>query len=38
VDGSSAKAGPDLFAAGDKFPRGELIHEVLEPSATIAVG
>jgi len=22
VDGSSAKAGPDLFAAGDKFPRG----------------
>ena len=38
VDGSSAKAGPDLFAVGDKFPRGELIHEVLEPSATIAVG
>jgi len=38
VDGSSTKAGPDLFAAGDKFPRGDLIREVLEPSATIAVG
>ncbi len=38
VDGSSGKAGPDLFAAGDKFPRRELIHAVLEPSAEIAVG
>ena len=38
VDGSSGKAGPDLFAAGDKFPRRELIRAVLEPSAAIAVG
>src|SRR5438093_7989059 len=38
VDGSSSKAGPDLFAAGDKFPRRELIRAVLEPSAEIAVG
>jgi putative heme-binding domain-containing protein len=38
VDGSSGKAGPDLFAVGDKFPRRELIREVLEPSASIAVG
>jgi putative heme-binding domain-containing protein len=41
VDGSSnsgSKAGPDLFAAGDKFPRRELIQAVLEPSAAIAVG
>src|SRR6266496_1132646 len=29
VDGSSGKAGPDLFAVGDKFPRGELIRAVL---------
>jgi putative heme-binding domain-containing protein len=38
VDGSSSKAGPDLFAVGDKFPRRELISAVLEPSASIAVG
>ena len=38
VDGSSGLAGPDLFAAGDKFPRRELIRAVLEPSADIAVG
>ncbi len=38
VDGSSAKAGPDLLAVGDKFPRRELIHAVLEPSAEIAIG
>jgi putative heme-binding domain-containing protein len=38
VDGTSSKAGPDLFAAGDKFPRRELIRAVLEPSASIAVG
>src|SRR6185436_7530623 len=38
VDGSSGKAGPDLLAAGDKFPRRELIRAVLEPSAEIAVG
>jgi len=38
VDGSSSKAGPDLFAAGDKFPRREMIRAVLEPSAEIAIG
>jgi putative heme-binding domain-containing protein len=38
VDGSSSKAGPDLFAVGDKFPRPELIRAILEPSASIAVG
>ncbi|HXT41396.1 MAG TPA: PQQ-dependent sugar dehydrogenase [Candidatus Angelobacter sp.] len=38
VDGSSGKAGPDLFAVGDKLPRMELIRAVLEPSAEIAVG
>lgn len=38
VDGSSGRAGPDLYAVGDKFPRRELIRAVLEPSAEIAVG
>jgi putative heme-binding domain-containing protein len=38
ADGSSGKAGPDLFAVGDKFPRRELIRSILEPSSTIAVG
>ena len=38
VDGSSGRAGPDLFAIGDKFPRRELIRSILEPSAAIAVG
>ncbi len=38
VDGSNGKAGPDLFAIGDKFPRRELIRAVLEPSESIAVG
>ena len=38
VDGSTSKAGPDLFAIGDKFPRLELIRALLEPSVDIAVG
>ena len=38
LDGSGSKAGPDLFAVGDKFPRRELIRAVLEPSAEIAIG
>lgn len=38
VDGTSSKAGPDLYAAGEKFPRRELIRAVLEPSADIAIG
>ena len=38
VDGQGGKAGPDLYAAGDKFARKELIEAILQPSATIAVG
>lgn len=38
VDGSAGRAGPDLFAIGDKFPRRELIRSILEPSASIAIG
>src|SRR6266496_80817 len=38
TDGRGSKAGPDLAAIGDKFPRRELIRSILEPSATIAVG
>ena len=38
IDGTSSKAGPDLMAVGDKFPRRDLIQSILEPSATIAVG
>src|SRR6185503_4739009 len=38
VDGSAGKAGPDLSAVGDKFPRRELIRSILEPSSAIAVG
>jgi putative heme-binding domain-containing protein len=38
TDGSAGKAGPDLLAIGDKFPRRDLIEAVLEPSAAIAIG
>jgi putative heme-binding domain-containing protein len=38
MDGNATKVGPDLFAAGDKFPRRDLIQSILEPSAGIAVG
>jgi putative heme-binding domain-containing protein len=38
VDGSAKKAGPDLFAIGDKFGRRELIESVLSPSTSIATG
>ncbi len=38
VDGTAGRAGPDLFAIGDKFGRRELIDAVLNPSASIAVG
>jgi putative heme-binding domain-containing protein len=38
VDGKNGKAGPDLFAIGDKFARPELIEAILQPSASIAVG
>src|SRR5436309_1614721 len=33
VDGSATKAGPDLMAIGEKFPRRELIQSILEPSS-----
>src|SRR5437016_5726869 len=33
VDGKGGKAGPDLFAVGDKFGRREIIEAVLAPSA-----
>lgn len=38
IDGSGGKAGPDLFAIGDKFGRDDLIQQILQPSATIAPG
>jgi putative heme-binding domain-containing protein len=38
TDGKGGKAGPDLFAIGDKFGRDDLIQQVLFPSASIAVG
>jgi putative heme-binding domain-containing protein len=38
ADSRGGKAGPDLFAIGDKYGRDELIQSILEPSATIAVG
>jgi putative heme-binding domain-containing protein len=38
IDGRGGRAGPDLFAVGDTFPRGNLIDAILDPSATIAVG
>jgi putative heme-binding domain-containing protein len=38
VDGTSSKAGPDLYAVGDQLPRIELIRAILEPSASIAIG
>jgi putative heme-binding domain-containing protein len=38
TDGSAGKAGPDLFAAGDKFGRRDLVDSVLLPSARIAPG
>ena len=38
VDGSASKAGPDLFAVGDKFGRRDLVDAMLQPSATISPG
>ncbi len=38
LDGRAGKAGPDLFAVGDKFGRRELVDAILQPSATIAPG
>jgi putative heme-binding domain-containing protein len=38
TDGKGGKAGPDLFAIGDKYGRDDLIEQVLVPSASIAAG
>jgi putative heme-binding domain-containing protein len=38
TDGTASKAGPDLFAVGDKFGRRDLVEAVLVPSATISPG
>ena len=38
IDGKASKAGPDLFAIGDKYGRGDLIKAVLSPSDSIAIG
>src|SRR5665213_798479 len=38
LTGTGGKAGPDLFAIGDKFGRDDLITSILDPSASIAVG
>ncbi|MCH2025540.1 MAG: PQQ-dependent sugar dehydrogenase [Verrucomicrobiales bacterium] len=38
VDGSSKSVGPDLFAAGDKFSRADLIKSIIEPSSSIMTG
>jgi putative heme-binding domain-containing protein len=38
IDGKASKAGPDLFAVGDKFGRRDLVDAVLMPSAVISPG
>src|ERR1041385_4318396 len=38
IDGRANKAGPDLFAVGDKCGRRDLVDSVLIPSATISPG
>ena len=38
IDGSGSKAGPDLFAIGDKFGRDDLIQQVSATLGTIALG
>lgn len=38
TDGKGGKTGPDLYAAGDKFSRSDLIRSVLEPSAMLMMG
>lgn len=38
IDGTASKAGPDLFAVGDKFGRRDLVDALLLPSATISPG
>ena len=38
VDGSNSKAGPDLYAAGDKYSRADLAQSILDPTARIMMG
>lgn len=38
VDGKGGKVGPDLYAAGDKFGRKDLVEAILDPSASIMTG
>jgi len=38
VDGSATGIGPDLYAAGDKFARKDLVASILDPSASIMTG
>lgn len=38
VDGHASKAGPDLFAVGDKFGRRDIVEAVLNPSGAITPG
>ncbi len=38
TDGKGGSTGPDLYSAGDKYSREDLIRSVLEPSATIMMG
>jgi putative heme-binding domain-containing protein len=38
LDGRAGKAGPDLFAVGDKFGRRDIVDAVLMPSAVISPG
>ena len=38
VDGTASGIGPDLYAAGDKFARADLIQSILDPSASIMTG
>ena len=38
VDGTASGLGPDLYAAGDKFAREDLVQSILDPSSSIMTG
>lgn len=38
VDGTASGIGPDLYAAGDKFAREDLVQSILDPSSSIMTG
>ena len=38
VDGTASGLGPDLYAAGDKFARADLVQSILDPSSSIMTG